>query len=215
MIQPRPSTIGEILTLAEQFVVPKYQRGFAWDTEEAGEFFTDLETESQGGRGLFLGTLIFNISEQANDRIIIVDGQQRLTTIFLLLIACRELGKSLGLSGIAQETQKRITVTDPTTAESKGPLLVASEAIRDVFNEMTKSDWDGGFPQKIGSKSVKRQSRYLRPVYDYFEKGIKCYDKDRLSKLLKAVYDARVIRIAIEGDDEPFIIFWRKEPRGT
>jgi len=215
MIQPKPSTIGEILTLAEHFVVPKYQRGFAWDTEEAGEFFTDLETESQGGRGLFLGTLIFNISEQANDRIIIVDGQQRLTTIFLLLIACRELGKSLGLSGIAQETQKRITVTDPTTAESKGPLLVASEAIRDVFNEMTKSDWDGGFPQKIGPKSVKRQSRYLRPVYDYFGKGIKDYDKDRLSKLLKAVYDARVIRIDIDADEEAFSIFERTNARGT
>ncbi len=81
MIQPRPSTIVEILTLAEHFVVPKYQRGFAWETDEAGEFFTDLETESQGSRGLFLGTLIFNISEQGNDRIIIVDGQQRLSTI--------------------------------------------------------------------------------------------------------------------------------------
>ncbi len=215
MIHPKPSTIGEILTLAEQFVVPKYQRGFAWDTDEAGEFFTDLETETEGGRGLFLGTLIFNISEQANDRIIIVDGQQRLTTIFLLLIASRELAKKLGLAGIAQETQKRITVTDPTTAESKGPLLVASEAIRDVFNEMTNSDWDGVFPQKIGPKAVKRQSRYLRPVYDYFQKCIHAYDKEKLSNLLRAVYDARVIRIDIDGDEEAFSIFERTNARGT
>jgi hypothetical protein len=215
MIQPKPSTIGEILTLAEQFVVPKYQRGFAWETDEAGEFFTDLESESQGGRGLFLGTLIFNISEQGNDRIIIVDGQQRLTTIFLLLIASRELAKKLGLSGIAQETQKRITVTDPTTAESRGPLLIASEAIREVFNEMTKPEWDGVFPQKIGSRSVKRQSRYLRPVYEYFEKCIKDYDKEQLSRLLRAVYDARVIRIDIDGDEEAFSIFERTNARGT
>ncbi len=159
MIQPKPSSIGEILTLDKQFVVPKYQRGFAWETDEAGEFFTDLDTESLGGRGLFLGTLIFKTPEHANGQIIIVDGQQRLTTIFLLLIACRELAKRLNQSAIAQETQKRITVTDPTTAESKGPLLIASEAVRDVFNEMAKSDWDGVFPQKIGNKSVKRQSR--------------------------------------------------------
>lgn len=215
MIQPRPSTIGEILTLAEHFVVPKYQRGFAWDTDEAGEFLTDLETESQNGRGLFLGTLIFNVSEQAEDRIIVVDGQQRLTTIFLLLIACRQLAKSHGLSGIAQETQQRITVTDPTTAESKGPLLIASETIRDVFNEMTKSDWDGAFPQRIGTKSVKRQSRYLRPVYDYFEQSIKDHNKDRLSKLLRGVYSARVIRIDIDEDEEAFSIFERTNARGT
>lgn len=215
MIQPKPSTIGEILTLAEQFVVPKYQRGFAWDTEEAGEFFTDLETESEGGRGLFLGTLIFNISEQSDDRIIIVDGQQRLTTIFLLLIACRELAKKLSLAGIAQETQKRITITDPTTAESKGPLLLASEAIRDVFNEMTKPDWEANFPQKIGTKSVKRQSRYLRPVYEYFKKCIHKYDKEDLSNLLRSIYDARVIRIDIDGDEEAFSIFERTNARGT
>lgn len=215
MIQPKPSTIGEILTLAEHFVVPRYQRGFAWNTDEAGEFLTDLEAEAYGGRGLFLGTLIFNISEQSERRIIIVDGQQRLTTIFLLLIASRELAKKLSLSGVAQETQKRITVTDPTTAESRGPLLVASEAIRDVFNEMTKSDWDGGFPQKIGAKSVKRQSRYLRPVYNYFEKCIKDYSKDQLSKLLKAVYDARVIRIDIDDNEEAFSIFERTNARGA
>lgn len=215
MIQPKPSNINEILTLAEHFVVPKYQRGFAWNTDEAGEFLVDLETELHGGRGLFLGTLIFNISEQPEDRILIVDGQQRLTTIFLLLIACRELAKKLSLSGIAQETQKRITVTDPTTAESKGPLLVASEAIRDVFNEMTKSDWDGNFPQKIGTKWVKRQSRYLRPVYNYFEKQIKDYSKDQLSKLLRAIYDARVIRIDIDDNEEAFSIFERTNARGT
>jgi hypothetical protein len=208
MIQPKPSTIGEILTLAEHFVVPKYQRGFAWNTDEAGEFLVDLEAESHGGRGLF-------ISEQSEDRILIVDGQQRLTTIFLLLIACRELAKKLALSGVAQETQKRITVTDPTTAESKGPLLVASEAIRDVFNEMTKSDWDGSFPQKIGPKSVKRQSRYLRPVYNYFEKQIKDYTKDQLSRLLKATYDARVIRIDIDDNEEAFSIFERTNARGA
>jgi uncharacterized protein with ParB-like and HNH nuclease domain len=215
MIQPKPSTIGEILTLAAHFVVPKYQRGFAWDTEEAGEFLTDLETETLDGRGLFLGTLIFNVSEQGHDRIIIVDGQQRLTTIFLLLIASRELAKKLNLPGIGHETQKRITVTDPTTAESKGPLLVSSEAIRDVFHEMTKFEWDGSFPQKIGNKSVKRQSRYLRPVYDYFQKCIKDYDKEQLSKLLKAVYDSRVIRIDIDGDEEAFSIFERTNARGT
>jgi hypothetical protein len=33
MIQPKPSTINEILTLSEHFVVPKYQRGFAWDKD--------------------------------------------------------------------------------------------------------------------------------------------------------------------------------------
>jgi hypothetical protein len=107
MIQPRSTTVGEILTLSKHFVVPKNQRGYAWEPSEAGEFLDDLELESGSGRGLFLGTFIFNIADEAHDNIKIVDGQQRMTTIFLLLIGCRMLAKTLKADGIAQETQKR------------------------------------------------------------------------------------------------------------
>src|SRR6267154_6355496 len=114
MIQPKLSTIGEILAIPKPFSVPKYQRGFAWGKGEAEDLISDL-LESRGRRGLFLGTLIFNISDHIHEGVTVVDGQQRLTAIFLLLIACRQLAKRLGAAGVAQETQKRITITDPTT----------------------------------------------------------------------------------------------------
>jgi hypothetical protein len=215
MIQPRPTTIGEILTLSKQFIVPKYQRGYEWEPGEAEEYLTDLEAEASSGRGLFLGTLIFNVIDDAHDKITIVDGQQRLTTIFLLLIVCRMLAKDLKVDGIAQETQKRITVTDPTNAKSRGPLLVASESIKDVFELMSASDWNGTIPIKIGNKPVKRQSKRIRPVYESFQRWTAGYDQARLSKLLDSIYRTRVIRIDIDGDEEAFSIFERTNARGT
>jgi uncharacterized protein with ParB-like and HNH nuclease domain len=215
MIQPKSTTLGEILTLPKHFAVPKYQRGYAWEANEAGDFFDDLESEAEAGRGLFLGTIIFNVADDAQDKMEIVDGQQRLTTIFLLLIACRQLAKELALNGIAQETQKRITVTDPTTAKSRGPLLLASESIRDVFDQMADADWNGSIPQKIGSRPVKRQGRRIRPIYEYFRRRIKDYDQPQLSRLLEAIYKTRVIRIDILGDEEAFSIFERTNARGT
>lgn len=215
MIQPKSTTIGEILTLSKHFVVPTYQRGFAWEANEASEFLSDLLAESEAGRGLFLGTLIFNVAQEPEGRIVIVDGQQRLTTIFLMLVACRELAKKIKTDGIAQETQKRITVTDPTTAQSRGPLLEASETIKDVFENMAKTDWDGTFPQKIGPKPVKRQSRRIRPVYEFFKKQINEFDQPKLSRLLESIYKTRVIRIDIDGDEEAFSIFERTNARGT
>jgi Protein of unknown function DUF262/Protein of unknown function (DUF1524) len=214
MIQPKSTTIGEILTLSKHFVVPGYQRGYAWEAK-AGEFLNDLETEAEIGRGLFLGTIIFNVSEDSQDKIAIVDGQQRLTTIFLLLIACRERAKLLKLDGIAQETQKRITVTDPATAKSRGPLLGASESIRDIFNHMAATDWDAVIPQKIGNKPVKRQGRRVRPIYEFFRRRIEKYDQPELSRMLESVYKTRVIRIDIDGYEEAFRIFERTNARGT
>ncbi|HET7107545.1 MAG TPA: DUF262 domain-containing protein [Candidatus Acidoferrum sp.] len=220
MIQPKSTSVGEILALAKNFIVPKYQRGYAWQAEEAGEFCNDLESEAEQGRGLFLGTLIFNVARESEDKIVIVDGQQRLTTIFILLIACRERAKDLKLEGIAQETQKRITFTDPTTAMARGPLLEASETIREVFEKMANNDWDGVFPQKIGTpktgiKQVKRQSQRIRPIYEFFSKRIADFDQPKLSKLLDSVYKTRVIRIDISDDQEAFSIFERTNARGT
>jgi Protein of unknown function DUF262/Protein of unknown function (DUF1524) len=215
MIQPKSTTLGEILTLSKHFAVPRYQRGYAWEANEAGEFLDDLESEAEVGRGLFLGTIIFNVADDAEDKIEIVDGQQRLTTIFLLLIACRELAKELKLDGIAQETQKRITVTDPATAKSRGPLLVASETIREVFEQMATTDWSGAIPQKVGNRPVKRQARRVRPIYEFFQRRIKEYNQPKLSRLLESVYKTRVIRIDILGDEEAFSIFERTNARGT
>jgi uncharacterized protein with ParB-like and HNH nuclease domain len=215
MIQPRPTTIGEILTLSKQFIVPKYQRGYEWEPAEAEEYLTDLEAEASSGRGLFMGTLIFNVIDDAHDKITIVDGQQRLTTIFFLLIACRMLAKELKADGIAQETQKRITATDPANAKSRGPLLVASESIKDVFETMAGSDWNGTIPAKIGNKPVKRQTKRIRPVYEAFQRWTHDYDQPQLSKLLDAIYRTRVIRIDIDGDEEAFSIFERTNARGT
>src|SRR5260370_38406424 len=112
MIQPKSTTLGEILTLPKHFAVPKYQRGYAWEANEAGDFFDDLESEAEGGGGLFLGSIIFNVAEEAHVKVEIFYGQQRLTPIFLQLIACRQLAKGLSLDSCAPETQERTTVAD-------------------------------------------------------------------------------------------------------
>lgn len=84
------ATIGRILSNSSQKLqVPKYQRDFVWDDYNADEFFRDLTVAvKEKDKSYFLGTFIFsrNSDESLLD---IVDGQQRITSIFILLIACR------------------------------------------------------------------------------------------------------------------------------
>lgn len=215
MIQPRPTTIGEILTLSKQFQVPRFQRGYAWGKSEASEFLEDLESEADSGRGLFLGTLIFDISDQSEKKMTIVDGQQRITTILLLLVACRNLAKKTKAEGIAHQTQQRITFVDPASAKSLGPLLIASESIKELFEAICDYNWDGRFPLKVGLKSVKRQINRVKPVYDLFDDFLRNYDNPKLTRLLDAIYKTRAIRIDIEGEEEAFSIFERTNARGA
>jgi len=124
------------------------------------------------------------------------------------------LAKQLKADGIAHETQKRITFTNPATAQSEGSLLVASGSIRDIFNHMTETQWSGTFPHKVGTKPVKRQNKRVKPIFEAFQERIKDYDQPRLSRLLDAIYKTRVIRIDIDGDEEAFNIFERTNARG-
>ena len=63
----------------KQFVIPKYQREYKWSEEQVKTLISDINKHEK-----FLGNIILN---EFPDFYEIVDGQQRITTLFLILIA--------------------------------------------------------------------------------------------------------------------------------
>jgi hypothetical protein len=217
MFKPVPTSVHDILNSTSQFTIPLYQREYKWGEEEATELIEDLKSyEDARGDFLFLGNLIFESTKDNKSRV--VDGQQRLTTIILLLVACRSLAKKLGNVPLATKIQDKITFTDSTTSESLGPRLIASESVREVFEHITKENWDGIFPaviEKSGKKQqVKRQVNRLKPIYDYFLHELSDFKQTDLSKFLGAIYKSYVIRIDIENEEEALSLFERTNARG-
>ena len=90
------------------FRVPDYQRGYAWEAQQIREFLEDLEILAQG-RYYYTGTVVLHESGDEEPRMDsagnsysvadIVDGQQRITTIVLLLDAIRCALSDLGSTG--------------------------------------------------------------------------------------------------------------------
>ncbi|MCD6049569.1 MAG: hypothetical protein K0Q55_972 [Verrucomicrobia bacterium] len=217
MFNPVPTSIHDILNSTTQFAIPLYQRDYKWGEEEATELIEDLRNYDDITKEcLFLGNIIFEKSKDQNT--LVVDGQQRLTTILLLLVACRTHAKALDLIPLATKIQDKITFTDSTTAVSLGCRLIASDSIRDVFEHITKDNWDGKFPisiEKNGKKQqVKRQVNRLKPIYDYFLKVLTEFKQPEFTKFLGAIYHAYVIRIEIENEEEALTLFERTNARG-
>lgn len=214
MIHPKSQTISDLLNQPYHYAIPRYQRGYAWQEEEVTELVEDL----QGSNGpLFLGTMIFDVSDlKKKGKAYVVDGQQRLTSILMLLIACREAARRIRESGIAHQTQNKIAFVDAATGETKGIRLFASESIKDVFQHIADDKWDGrSFPAKIANKGVGWQTRRLKPAYEYLEKELNIQSRDDLTNILKAVYQANIIRIDVEEEEEAFGIFERTNARGV
>lgn len=92
-------------TIGAQFVIPVYQRNYTWIAEkEVKQFLKDLNSVlKEKYNNHFLGIIIYleNSIDFSTREFSIIDGQQRLTTLFLLLYSIRGIAKEQGQENIA------------------------------------------------------------------------------------------------------------------
>lgn len=73
------------------YIVPDYQREYVWGEKEVEQLLQDIDEEFDGGdkREYFIGTVLVSPTTQKS-HFEVIDGQQRLTTLFLILCALRQ-----------------------------------------------------------------------------------------------------------------------------
>jgi hypothetical protein len=82
------SRLFDIVSQYKELHVDDYQRSYSWGKEQIEDFFDDLKDSANTGSYHFFGTLI--LQDDNNESAYVVDGQQRLTTVFLLVAALRD-----------------------------------------------------------------------------------------------------------------------------
>ncbi|WP_165172049.1 DUF262 domain-containing protein [Adlercreutzia sp. ZJ242] len=117
-----------------QFVVPTYQRLYSWKHRQCEELWLDVHRAAKSNLTHFVGTLLYE--QDAQDaggitRLAVVDGQQRLTTLTLMLAAfARYLGAhaDAGAGVDAASIERRFLKTTPADADSATPAGAADAA---------------------------------------------------------------------------------------
>ena len=82
-------TLQRLLRPGTELAMPPYQRSYSWDKAEASDLLSDLLDASQSGDVHFIGAIV--LVEDEHGRFLIVDGQQRLTTLTMILCILRDL----------------------------------------------------------------------------------------------------------------------------
>lgn len=84
-------TIGEILQSEKFYSIPKYQRDYVWNDKKIRDLWNDItfNVDESGQIKYFLGSFIVKTGENSDE---LIDGQQRLTSIIILLsIICKKV----------------------------------------------------------------------------------------------------------------------------
>src|SRR5688572_24645424 len=108
MLDARAKTIRDILHSGDQYLIPFFQRSYSWEQRHWRRLLEDTDAlgEAPADRLHFLGPLVCAPTPHIPGEVTpyqLIDGQQRLTTISLMLCAIRDLAKQQGLHDLAGE----------------------------------------------------------------------------------------------------------------
>lgn len=111
-------------TNSREFVIPLYQRNYSWQRAQCLRLYNDiLDVKRKNRKTYFIGSIVSRLADETGDVLQIIDGQQRITTISILLLALLDVNKRGILTSSKEYTRARIQDTWLTAAfsSSGGP----------------------------------------------------------------------------------------------
>lgn len=229
MKDPKTKTVGEIFAIQNQLTIPRYQRGYDWKYDkQVAELFSDITAciNAKSKKKLFLGTTILDISAIDENKIEVIDGQQRTTTLLILILALRTYAQAeLNDEVSVDYLHEFIVWKKPFSRKPQVNRFAPSPVIENIFAYMSKKNWAGDFPSKLSVEddtktiSIRFQNNRIRPVFNALYQNIKEFCEDspvENFELLcnQIVYETYIIQIEIEDKSEAFEIFERTNARG-
>ncbi|GAB0031491.1 DUF262 and DUF1524 domain-containing protein [Helicobacter pylori] len=188
----------------KQFVIPIYQRVYSWEKEQCKQLWDDI-IKTGGNDQIeehFIGSIVFvhdGIYTTSHNELLIIDGQQRLTTITLLFIALRDhlSDEDEFLEKFScQKIQNRYLINSDEKGDKRFKLIL-SEPDRDTLLSLIDKD-----RRKLSEPSLK-----IMENFKLFEEWIR-KNTDKLETIFKGLDKLMVVEISLErGKDNPQLIF--------
>lgn len=187
----------------KQYVVPLFQRSYSWDRKEWEILWEDLHDlcENDEPKSHFIGSIVTMPTVSVPEGIskyLLIDGQQRLTTIFILLTLLRDKAKENGNDELAEEIQQTMLV-NPFKKESEYFKLLPTQVDRASFKAL------------IRKESINENSQLFR-CYKFFEKKVAYKDIIVLNKVITTRF--AVVSIVLDHDDNPHVVFESLNAKG-
>lgn len=182
----------------KRFIIPLYQRNYDWKEDNCEQLFQDLlKMHHSDRKSHFFGSIVSSIQAGTEDRFII-DGQQRITTVSLLLIAMVNAFKTEDIQAtdgkLVDKIFKRYLVDEYQEDERKVKLKPIKKDM-DAFDALLYKPKE----QYLKGSNVTRNYEFF---YDKIVKSGLTMDE-----LFETIKKLEVINIKLDEDDDPQLIF--------
>lgn len=183
-----------------QFIIPVYQRNYDWNEEQCRQMFYDIIEVGNLSEGThFIGSIVF-IHEGVYTsgevkQLVVIDGQQRLTTFSLLYLALYRFAKDNELHEKADEIYDTYIINKYVKEEENKLKLKQSDNNASAFRYLLSNNHPNTFPDF--SKIINN--------YNYFYQNI---SKQNFDVIINGLNRLIFVEISLErGKDDPQRIF--------
>lgn len=197
----RKANIYKFLSGDKQYIIPVYQRIYSWEIEECKRLWFDIvDMQKKNKNGHFVGSIVSiteNDSPSDMSKFTIIDGQQRITTLMLLLLVLRDYAfihreeKSINWKKINNSFLK-----NPDEDDDSQYKLLLTETDKDILISLIEKR---PIDENLNSRLISN--------YNYFFSNIKNMDLS-LQDIYEAIGKLQIVNINLDRtSDEPQVIF--------
>ncbi|WP_265335413.1 DUF262 domain-containing protein [Escherichia coli] len=110
LMEPKNENFNELIGGSNKYIVPRFQRDYAWDVEQWEDLWSDVTALDDEGFH-YMGYIVLQQKEQYQHEVI--DGQQRLVTLSIIVLAAMKAIKNLIDKGeeVEQNTERLDAIT--------------------------------------------------------------------------------------------------------
>lgn len=218
-IESQDKRVDELLK-SNTFIIPRFQRPYSWEPEQVNQFWSDIVDNLS--EAYFIGSMV--VYKVGRSSVAVVDGQQRITTITILLCAIREGFKAVDRADLADGLQAYI---EQKNRENKTEYVLQTETSFPFLQEEVLKNGPAEAPYEVG-----REEEAIERAFNIFKTNIvdtlalfssnKEQSKDDnlkdatdwLCQFRDTVFDLNVILVTLDDEDDAYLIFETLNTRG-
>ena len=204
-MQANETRLSKILEGQNQYVIPLFQRTYSWDTKEWNVLWDDLIEllDSESPRTHFIGSIVSMPTVSVPEGVakyLLIDGQQRITTIFILLTLLRDKARESGEDRLAEEIANT--------------LLVNTYQDGDDHFKLMQTQVDRVAYKALINNTDRVQDSQIQRAHDFLSRKINQRRPDlrKFKELIRT--NLSLVSIVLDPDDNPHLVFESLNAKG-
>jgi Protein of unknown function DUF262/Protein of unknown function (DUF1524) len=222
LLDTKTVNLNEIFGNGKIYRVPQFQRDYSWDQDNWEDLWSDLDTASVTQNAHYMGSVV--LQSISGKDFLIIDGQQRFTTLSILTLAFINEIQQLAHKGIEKDANnERVDILMRQYIGQKDPssLSYSSKLFLNENNDGFYQTRLLSFKEPINERKLSDSERLMWQSYVYFKQKVSIAFKNKSGADLAAYLNQVVgelmmfIQITVQDELNAYTVFETLNSRGV